>query len=334
MKMTKIIKTTISIVMMAGMLGMSAPAFVFAEERPQIIDPGELIAKEDLPDDAMIARDVEQDEIYVYIYDDDGNLVPVEPVFEQPESGKTEVDDPENDELAANDLTSGDHNNSGQKDLDTDLNTQETEETRESKDSVDSDSTEPKSFGPLTPEGNLTLIDDYGSETKSGKQFITVQTKSGKYFYIIIDRDDNGTETVHFLNQVDEEDILAYMEEEAVNVYEERKSALEEKKAALLAEEEALKAGNIESEPGQDLQESQTIKTDKKAEIPKLNSSSLLIVIVIAAVGIGGLVYVKVIKKKKPVNGNTPELDDDDWDDEAVDNELAEIPDETEDTDE
>ena len=31
----------------------------------------------------------------------------------------------------------------------------------------------------LTPDGNLSLIDDIGSPTASGKQFITVETKNG-----------------------------------------------------------------------------------------------------------------------------------------------------------
>lgn len=58
--------------------------------------------------------------------------------------------------------------------------------------------TEELIFGPLTLDGNLTLVDDYGSANGQGKQFITVETKNGQYFYIIIDRDDHGMETVHF----------------------------------------------------------------------------------------------------------------------------------------
>ena len=62
----------------------------------------------------------------------------------------------------------------------------------------------------LTPNGNMTLVDDYVIE---GTQYITVQTKNGNYFYIIIDR--NGeTENVHFLNKVDEADLLPLLDKE------------------------------------------------------------------------------------------------------------------------
>ena len=58
---------------------------------------------------------------------------------------------------------------------------------------------------PLTPKGNATLVDDFGGN----KQLITVTTKGGNYFYILIDRAAEGEQTVHFLNQVDEAEVTA-----------------------------------------------------------------------------------------------------------------------------
>ena len=63
---------------------------------------------------------------------------------------------------------------------------------------------------PLTPEGNATLVDDYYGD----KQLITVTTKAGNYFYILIDRANEDKETaVHFLNQVDDADLQALLED-------------------------------------------------------------------------------------------------------------------------
>ena len=42
---------------------------------------------------------------------------------------------------------------------------------------------EAEETAPLTPNGNATLVDDFGGN----KQLITVTTKSGNYFYILID---------------------------------------------------------------------------------------------------------------------------------------------------
>lgn len=68
--------------------------------------------------------------------------------------------------------------------------------------------------GGLEPEGNLTLVDDVGSDSKEGQQFVTLVTKAGNYFYLVIDRSKDGEENVHFLNMVDEADLMALMEEE------------------------------------------------------------------------------------------------------------------------
>ena len=72
--------------------------------------------------------------------------------------------------------------------------------------------------GPLTPEGNLSLVDDYHTTYSdgSGQQFITLVSKSGAYFYLVIDRAADGDQTVHFMNLVDEADLLTLMDEEDI----------------------------------------------------------------------------------------------------------------------
>ena len=92
--------------------------------------------------------------------------------------------------------------------------------------------------GALTPEGNLTLVDDYHTDYSdgSGQQFITLVSKSGATFYLVIDRNAKGQQTVHFMNLVDEADLLALMEEDAADAY------TAEKEAAAQAEQDKLKA--------------------------------------------------------------------------------------------
>ena len=99
--------------------------------------------------------------------------------------------------------------------------------------------------GALTPEGNLTLVDDYHTDYSdgSGQQFITLVSKSGATFYLVIDRNSKGAQTVHFMNLVDEADLLALMEEDAADAYTaEKEAAAQAEQDKLKAEEEAKKA--------------------------------------------------------------------------------------------
>ena len=99
--------------------------------------------------------------------------------------------------------------------------------------------------GALTPEGNLTLVDDYHTDYSdgSGQQFITLVSKSGATFYLVIDRNAKGQQTVHFMNLVDESDLLSLMEEDAADAYTaEKEAAAQAAQERKQAEEDAKKA--------------------------------------------------------------------------------------------
>jgi flagellar basal body-associated protein FliL len=67
----------------------------------------------------------------------------------------------------------------------------------------------------FTPDGNLTLIDDFTRTDESDKQFITIKTRDESVFYIVIDRSANQ-ENVYFLNLVDDQDLIAILNDEGL----------------------------------------------------------------------------------------------------------------------
>ncbi|WP_308563756.1 DUF4366 domain-containing protein [uncultured Faecalibacterium sp.] len=144
--------------------------------------------------------------------------------------------------------------------------------------------------GALTPEGNLTLVDDYHTDYSdgSGQQFITLVSKSGNTFYLVIDRNAKGQQTVHFMNLVDEADLLALMEEEDADAYTAEKEAAVQ--AELRAEEEAKKAAEEAAASG--------TEQPKDNKVTKI-ASGFLGVVVLIALAAGGIFYAFAKQKQK-----------------------------------
>ena len=142
------------------------------------------------------------------------------------------------------------------------------------------DTAEPPSTA-LTPDGNLTLVDDYDEAHAdgSGKQFITLVTKAGNTFYLIIDRDDEGEQTVHFLNLVDEADLLALMDEDTAAKY-----TKPEPEVQPPAENQEPEDGDGEDKP------------DEEKPAPKVNPLPALLLVLALLGGGGFFVYTKFFK--------------------------------------
>ena len=356
--MNKIFKTLVLTATTAGMLFMSIPVSALANVGDKgAVDPGKLISAEELPKGAVV-KGTERIDNTVYAYDEEGNLISADKIYSgeddsekegteqngnnkskvivQNGKGGSETKGTDKNEVEGQDVLSSDKDSSkiliGDEVSSEALKDGLTDPTLLGTllvEMIKGISVDTTGDGPLTPDGNMTLLDDYGDKPNAGKQFITLTTRSGAEFYLIIDRDDHGLETVHFLNKVDESDILAYMEEDEKTAFEERKTALEEEKAA------------FDSENGEDGSDGRSETDDKKVkdngsknkndtasksdeESTETNDSSLIIVIIAFAAGIASIVYIFVIKKKKgrsPKNAPAPEPDEyeDDPDDDPDD---------------
>ena len=178
---------------------------------------------------------------------------------------------------------------------------------------------EPQKEEPLTPDGNATLVDDFGGN----KQLITVTTKNGNYFYILIDRDDEGENTVHFLNQVDEADLMALTETGEATKKPEVCNCTEKCEAGKVNVSCPVCKDNMTACSGKEAEP----ETEEPPELPKEkgNAGGLVLFLVVALLGGGGaFYYFKIMKPKKDAAKGSSNLDDLDFDEDDEDEEELE----------
>ena len=186
----------------------------------------------------------------------------------------------------------------------------------------------------LTPDGNLSLIDDIFVSTENisesdvqNKQFITVQSKNGNYFYLVIDRS-GDTENVYLLNLVDETDLMALMEEGSDTSTIIPTCSCTEKCIAgavntgcEICKTEMNRCAGIAPEPEDTVEMDTTI-----AEEPQeANFLAPIVLLVLLIAGAGAAFYFYTTHKKKPVSDGTTALDDYDYGEDETEYEEDDI---------
>lgn len=134
---------------------------------------------------------------------------------------------------------------------------------------------------PFSMPGNGKLVDD-AEDDGTTKQFLSVQTKNGNTFYIVVDRSGN-TENVYMLSLVDENDLAEFIEADS----EEEADAEESVRPVLDLETSA----DTEAEDGQE-------EDDEKPEKSSGMGAALPVLLALGC-GAAGLYYFKVLKPGK-----------------------------------
>ena len=167
---------------------------------------------------------------------------------------------------------------------------------------------------PLTPDGNLEIVDDIVHEDK---QFITVKSRSGAEFYIVIDRS-RESDNVYFLNQVDDVDLFALLEEDSS-----ASCSCKEKCTVGMVNSDCLvcrmdmksckgKVSEVRSEPD----------AEPNSAEPSGKRNILPVILIVGVIGGGAVIGFLKLRKNKPKSSPVPDFDDDTDDDDFVEDET------------
>lgn len=185
------------------------------------------------------------------------------------------------------------------------------------------------SSGTLTPEGNLTLLDDVGTDQggNSGQQFYTVESKEGNVFYLIIDRQ-GEKQNVYFLNKVDEQDLLSLTKD---------RSGTENGETAVSADSGEVEA--LKEQLGKVQKELEGIKQEDGGQGGSISPAFLLVPVLLAAAT--AAFFLLMLRRKKEEDELQPDPDEgaedgsyfsaeDDIDYEELLSDIEELPEEDE----
>ena len=185
---------------------------------------------------------------------------------------------------------------------------------------------------PIDDEGNA-YTRDLLYDKATNKQFISIQSKTGNTFYIVIDYDAPINEEeeqyqTYFLNMVDEADLLALMDEEAAAAL--TTCVCEEKCAAGAVNVECPVCKTNMSECTGTVPEPEEPVEDPDAseepEKPESKTNVGLIIAIVAVLGVGGAAYYyfKFVRGKKQKDEDLDFFDDEGYEEEPYVNEDEE----------
>lgn len=161
------------------------------------------------------------------------------------------------------------------------------------------------------PSGNGVLLEDVLDEDVN-RQFLTIQSRNGNTFYIVVDKDDSGHSNVYFMNLVDEYDLLAFAE----NFPEDDKDG-SKKKAEIASSEKKSDTTPSDKEDAA----SDNTPEDQPTARPTASGTSLLVpaVIILALIGAAAFYFFRV-KGSASNNSKKQNFDDDedDFDNDSV----------------
>lgn len=198
---------------------------------------------------------------------------------------------------------------------------------------------QPEPTAPVEKPSDGEPIDDDGNaytrdllyDKATNKQFITVQTKNGNTFYIVIDYDAPINEEeeqykTYFLNVVDDRDLFALLDDKDAN---ELKTCICDDKCVVgdvNTDCPVCKTNMSECTGTEPVPETPTEDEPPVTEKPKQSSNMGMIIAIVAIAGIGGAAYYyfKFIKGKKQKDDDMDFFDDEGYEEEPYINEDRE----------